>query len=67
MDITCLQTTAEAPSVHPEMNSINIIITAWRCRAAVAFSAVADEPRDALRERHGPRIVHKRGRSVINF
>jgi len=34
LDITCLQTTAEALSVHPEMNSINIIITApallWR-------------------------------------
>jgi len=31
LDIMCLQTTAEALSVHPEMNSINIIITARRC------------------------------------
>jgi len=31
LDIMCLQTTAEALSVHPEMNSVNIIITARRC------------------------------------
>jgi len=37
MDITCLQTTAEALSVHSEMNSINIIINTRRCCGVSRF------------------------------